>query len=451
MFRKDLVFKTLAFFSITFLALIGCPNVVDDGDDSPPIQTQGDIEKEVAVAAGAATLGIELTDGSFAQGVAPSSFTIPENETGFTVGSTLVVSPGGKVLTIKGGTPATKAGNIKVTIKKEAFAATTVVTGDKVTPTIVGAQGSVSSLTSDADVATGANAIEVKLNKGVFNTGITGADFEHDNDSGITTTNGSTVMLSTDNKTATIYENGSVAAQKKARIGIKASALVGYPLVAAADVTITSTKGTDPYITQQVTPASGDTYIKVPLTGGTFTNTAGISNFILVPVPGTTTNTIALGTTADVKFNTDKTQAVIKLGSPSISTDKFWLKIATAALTPASTTVGSITTTKQATNLEKISLTGTGSKSGPIVVTIGGGGKFKSPLVVTRTGFQGGTTEVTFVSVTLNSPENTEATIVLSGAPASSTTLGVALIAADDLATDSWLVEADDITLAWSD
>jgi hypothetical protein len=454
MSKKNFLFGSLAFLGITLLILSGCPNVVDNGT-APPAPSQDDVTVTVPVAKGDTTLGIELTDGSFKSTLTTDLFTIDSNGTGFALGTDpkIKVAPGSKIFTVTGSQEVTKedGGTVKVTIKSGAFAPSTVVTPDKATGQPVGIQGEIAAKAAAVDVDGDHNAIEVTLTKGVFNPGITMADFIPANDSKIKVEDYSTVTLSSDNKKATIFGavNGS-ATGSKAKVGIKQSALFGYPLVTETDVTITSVKGTDPYINvESSVPIVNDNYITVSLDGSDKFNAPNANDFVIPKSNTNNTNGISIGT-GTVAVNSAKTKAVIKVETGSTTASAFWLKINKNAFVavPASTiTVG---TTKQDLTLSTTDeVTGDGIKT-VLDITLSNGGKFKNPLT-TNTGFvvtvNNSDLESSVFSVVRNSDSNV--IITLSSVPANAEAVVVTITAASVL-DDSWPVDDDDIELSWN-
>ncbi|MDR1108205.1 MAG: hypothetical protein LBL19_04135 [Spirochaetaceae bacterium] len=448
MFRKDLVFKTLAFFGITLLVLAGCPNVVDDGPDSTTTPEQQDVEIDVSVTKGATALGIKLTAGKFkpdsdqkVEYFKPGEgFSISEN-------AKIKVASDKKSLIIKDCTAAVESqATIKITITKDAFETPSLETDVAKKDTITGgAQEDIDAKVSAGNAAVGHKAIVVTLEGGgLFDSGIAGVDFIHatKGESKIVTTNASPVVVSADKTKATIY--GEAGEEGSVKIGIRASALVGYFHVTAGDVKISSAAG---YINNSpITPAENDDYITVKLgPGKTFVDEPALKAFTLTNGAG-----IAIGgDNSNVKLNSGKTKAVIKASSKSTDTTAFALSIDEYVFTlplPNLDVEGDITVKATQQNEVVIPALAATGATNELVVTIVNGGKFKDISDGATTGFTmtGGTEKsVTFSKAALNSDGTV--TITLSGKPNGTVGVTIAKAAFDE----SWLVEADDITLTW--
>jgi hypothetical protein len=467
MYKKNLVFGSLAFLGITLLILTGCPNVVNDGpnNQTPPV-LQDDVTVTTAedVPTGASVLGLKLAKGQFkTTAVALSNFKIDSNAP--PAGAAGKLSPDRKVLVITGLT-LTAGNKVTLFIPKEALEGDVVVATD-VTIEAVGIQGAIAAKESTADVAADDNAIKVTLKNGFFISSATAADFEHDSaitpTSKIKTGDTSEVSISADGKTATIYglgENTEGTVGTKAKIGIKASALVGYPIVAAADVTVTTEKETGQQaVTKSIpTPANGDNYITLTIAG------TGTGKFVAAPLltaftirPATGADAIAIGA-GSVKVSADGKKAVIKVETKSDGTAAFKVKIAASAFSAETSDpivlADHVTaaTTKQ--GVVPYTIPGTNNISGStLTIGIANGGKFKSVASTGNTGlgisdFTNTATPTPAViatgTITLDAAKTTATvplTVGVTGGTAYSFNINAAAF------DDSWLVTTDDITV----
>ncbi|MDR0688912.1 MAG: hypothetical protein LBG08_01410 [Spirochaetaceae bacterium] len=393
MYKRNLFFGSLAFLGITLLILTGCPNVIDDGTDKLPGPSQEDLTVTATAnsANGDTALWIQLSKGSFAASVTAGTFEIKTDgyeDTNFRPGATpvLKISPDRKILTITGGgadaSPVSEAKKITVRIPKEALTGEVVSATDVTVGTVDQGNVDIPQPATSTNAAKGNNAIEVSLSKGSFASEVTtGAYFTHfPNDSAIETHVGSDVTVSADGRKATIYGLTAAAGTGPIKIGVKQSALVGYPTVQTADVSFAATTLTNApsIITLATTPANNDNYITITLGDAhTFATTPSISNFTLIH-PATSPNGIAIGT-GTLVVNTAKTKAVITVGTPADNvSSSFRLKIAKTAFTTSGTIAASnitVATTQQEDVDDKESALSTGTNT-HIRIVIANGGKF---------------------------------------------------------------------------
>jgi hypothetical protein len=480
MIRKSLVFGGITLMVLALTVLVGCPDVVSDDPgggptnpnnpnnpndpDNPGTGTQQDITITAAVATGASVIGIQLTDGKFVAAVqtddtVKGKFKIKKGDEDFSLGTgaTYKLSPDRTVLIITPGTgadtiPAT--GSLTVTVPSSAIEAKTTGVVSAGTGAAVGLQTAIPAKESAENAVVGHNAIVVTLAAGFFDPGITGANFEHPaSGSAIDTTAHSEVEVSSDGKTATIYGPPADAAGK-VKIGIKPSALIGYPIVAPSNVTVSSkvvTGQRDIIVPLENAPVVGDNYIKVTLkNGGEFVgNTLPAGNFSLIH-PDANPNGILIGT-GTVKVSTDKKQAVIKVQTAATTTTAFELnikKVAFNATTPVEVEDVEVDTLTQATSVVVDPIDTSADTETVLTITIKNGGKFINPAPVVGVFIPTGTETPTFTAVTFNN-EKTEAKITLGSDTTDDRTVGVTI---PDTAFDlGWLVEPDDITLSLGD
>jgi hypothetical protein len=378
MIKKSLVFGGITLFVVTLLVLAGCPDVVNDAtrDDDP---RQEDVS--LTVQAGGPVIGLKLNTGTFKDEVQTDTsiqgaFKVYSSTTDYSLGTGATFKLNGTtLLTITPGTSHTIPNTGSYTVK---IPGTAIVppTGSVVGQGNVngGAQGNIPVQTSANQTVGGENAIKVVLTNGSFVSEITGAQFEHDPSSGITTSNASDVVVSTDGKTATIYGTNLASVAQDVKIGIKAGALAGYPVVTASNVTVSALKAQQDIVITVSTAYSGDDFIKIALTNGAFASGVSIDDFTVTE--GTNAITIAESDTLTVK---DDAIAVIKVATVS-TTGNFKLKIDKTAFdsTDDIVLVGdvTVTTTKQGT-VEVTSAAADGGDN-KLVITIAGGGKFAS-------------------------------------------------------------------------
>jgi hypothetical protein len=405
-------------------------------------------------AGGAAILGIKLAKGQFtAAAAALSNFKIDNAPPTDVVGK---LSPDGKVLVITGFT-LTADKKVTLFIPKEALEEGDVVVPADVTIKAVGIQGDIDAKESTDVAVAGHNAIKVTLANGFFVSSATAASFTHDPTSKIKTGDTSEVSISSDGKTATIYgigENTGGSVGTKAKIGIKASALLGYPIVAEADVTVT-TAGQE-VVTKDISiPTTGDNYITLTLGTGKFVANLLVTAFTIIH-PDTGADAIDIGTAGSVKVSADGKKAVIKVQTPSDGTAAFKVNIAASAF---SAEIGdpivlagdvTATTTQQGDGLSTILNTDLDTDAGnTLIITINNGGKFK-PVGDTGLGiddFTDNTGTVIATDVRLNAETIAIVTLTrdakVSNIPYS---FNINTAAFDE----SWLVTPDDITVTAS-
>ncbi|MDR2210525.1 MAG: hypothetical protein LBO65_03535 [Spirochaetaceae bacterium] len=464
MIKKSLLFGGITLMVLALMVLVGCPDVVTDDPGGSGVQTQTDLTITAAATTGANVIGIQLTSGKFVAGLETnatqkSKFVIKNPDgTVFNLGTDPIfkLNPGRTVLTITLGTGADTiptTGNLTVIVPGTAVEGNSSGgTGGTVSDT---AQTEVSA-ESAANAAIGANAIKIELNASSFVPGITvvGTYFEADGGNALPFTSSSEVVLSNDNKTATIYGTTALTDVGPVKIKIKPSALFGYPIIAAANVTVSGiTVGASDEIVETIIPHDDDDYIRITLSTGTFVPTPPLAAFTLVH-PATGPNAITIGS-GSLEVNTDNKKVVIKPQTPSDGTTSFKLRINTTTAfnpTPAVSS-GYVTavTTKQGNVVVPVIETSAGTED-VLTITINNGGKFITPAplvsgIFTQTGTGSGVT-FTSTNVTLSSGD-TVAKITLSGDTTDGANLGVTIDAA---AFDSdWLVESDDITLSLGD
>jgi hypothetical protein len=446
MLKKSLVFGGIALVAFTLLVLVGCPDVVSNG---PP--NTGEVQGNLTVTASAAggdVIVIKLKAGKFKSTLATdttitSKFEIEKPDgTEFDLGTSPTYKlASDTVFTITvgaGADPMPTTGNLKVTIPSAAIDSGVVVKDGQAEVETSPKQGDIAVQTSAAQAVIGANAIVVKLpsaSTGSFASELAGDDFIDESTSVIRIDENSEVVVSDGGKTATIYGNPAVAAGA-VKVGIRASAFLGYPVVTATDVTVSSAKETGQRpITVSIIPTSGDNFITLVLGGGgTFDSDAEASNFTL--------GSSATGAVTGLQIKSN-TRAVIKVGTP-FGTADFTLKIAAAAFDDATTvyprdvTPG---TTKQA-DVVVTPIATSSSTEEVLTITILNGGKFiTSPELTLFT--KTGNDSVTFTGSPVLSSNDTVAKITLSGDTTDSQTLGVTIDA--DAFDPDFLVELDDI------
>jgi hypothetical protein len=456
MLKKSLVFGGIALVAFTLLVLVGCPDVVSNGNTPPPNTGQGDLTVTAAAAAGARTIGVELTSGKFIENLDTNTtvrkdFQIKNGTSDFNLGDnpTYKLSSDRKVFTITpGGTGAEEihsSGTLTVTIPKEAIDSSAVVGQGGAQVGTSPIQADIAVQTSAAQAAIGANAIVVTLSQGSFVSTITGADFIHEATSTIVTDNDSEVEL-TDGRTATIYGKNAAVSQGTVKVGINESALVGYPVVTATDVTVSGvTKAGQRLITVSITPVSGDDFITIELNAGTFKADAVAGNFTLIPGSST------IGAVTGLQLKSDDEKAVIKVGTPFTDANPFTLKIAAAAFAAGTTVYRDNVTTAVTTRQADVVVTPIDTSSNTeevLTIIIVNGGKFvTSPAIELFR--QTGTEAAEFTGSPTLSNNNTVAKITLNIDTTDSKTLGVNIEA--EAFDPDFLVELDDISLSLGD
>jgi hypothetical protein len=453
MLKKSLVFGGIALVAFTLLILVGCPDVVSNG---PTDAVQGDLTVSASAAAGSgdAVIVIQLSSGKFISGLATNATAIgkfiiknPDN-TVFNLGTnpTYKLNSVRTVFTITGAADADSIptdGKLTVTIPKEAIDSSVVVVGGaKVDTSPI--QVDIPLKTSVASAVENANAIVVTLSQGSFVSGITGKDFNDVADSVIHIDENSEVEVSADGRIATIFGKSPASSGGNVKVGIQASALVGYPVVTATDVTVSGvTEDGQRPITVSITPVSGDDFITIALNAGTFKTDAVAGNFTL--------GSSATGAVTGLQRKSG-TKAVIKVGTPFTDATSFKLKIAAAAFATGTRVYQDNVVTKTTTKQEDVVVAPIDTSSDTenvLTITIVNGGKFvTSPAIALFE--KTGTDTVTFTSSPYPnlSNNNTVAKITLSTDTTNSNTLGVTIDA--DAFDPDFLVELDDDDISLS-
>jgi hypothetical protein len=413
-----------------------------------------------------AIIGIQLTTGKFITGLASNTTVISKfiikkpdgSNYNLGTGPAYKLSADRKVFTITTVTGADPmpTGGLTVTIPKEAIDPSQVVPGGGATGGTV-TQANIPVKTSTTQATGGDNAIVVTLTEGSFVPGITGADFIHSTVapiSVIVTNNESEVELSADGKTATIYGIAAATASGDVKIGINASALLGYPVITDAKVVVSSKTVDQRDITKSVTntPGIGDNYIKIELAAGKeFDTGVGISDFNLIH-PATAPNGITIETGDLVTLSSDKTKVVIKVTNGSTSATSFQLKIfktafgSTTKVLPGDITV---TTTKQAAVVKESGYATSGNEI-KLTIALTNGGKFKTEadgLLITQFTRTAGASNADIGTSLTNLYRSSATEVVITlGTPFDS--VATITVSIDPAAFDpSWPVVADDVTI----
>jgi hypothetical protein len=445
MLKKSLVFGGIALVAFTLLILVGCPDVVSN---DPTAAVQGDLTVSATAdgVAGDEIIAITLTSGKFIANLATGTdttiaqirenFTIKNGNADFNVGT----SPGyklsidRKIFTITLGIGADSPTGKKLTVKIPSAA---------IDPEVKVPQGGAQVATSQqvdipvrtsiGNATTEHNAIVVTLTTGFFVSEITVADFESADDSAISIGIGSEVELDATGKIATIYGTAVATHAKPVKIGIRKSALVGYPVITPEGVTLSSKKGQGPVTTSYTPTSNADDHIKITLGSGEFADSAVRSHFTL-----TSGNTSITNGTLTV--NAGKKEAVIKLNDAFPISTAVKVKIAKEAFDD-DYLVFPTDVTARTTHYIVVEPIATVADKNVLIITINDG-EFVTPLDDLSLFTKTGTEVAAFLSVSRDS--GTVAKITLDDSMVTAKTLGVTI----DVEAFTTVPEPEDIILS---